>query len=61
MKRNIGCSLPVYIPEPNWYVDPTHRAKCLSGDLFDLVNHPKPETQGNELDAFACTHTTHTI
>ena len=42
-KKNIGGSLPVAIPEPNWYADPTHRAKCVAGSFFDLTKGKKSD------------------
>ena len=33
-KNNIGGCLPLSIPKPNWYADPTHRAKCVAGAFF---------------------------
>ena len=51
-KKNIGGSLPSHIPVPNWYADPTHRAKCVAGSFFDLTKGPKSETRANKLDAF---------
>ena len=31
---NIGGRLPKEIPEPCWFADPTHRAKCVAGKFF---------------------------
>ena len=30
-KTNIGEHLPLHIPEPSWFADLTHRAKCVAG------------------------------
>jgi hypothetical protein len=41
--NNHGGSLPSNIPEPKWFADPNHRAKCVAGMVFDLtkaVFHP---------------------
>lgn len=51
-RKNIGGSLPVDIPEPNWYADPTHRAKCVAGSFFDLCKGKKSDTRATKLDAF---------
>ena len=41
-KKNIGGSLPADIPEPRWYADPTHRAKCVTGSflIYAMVRSP---------------------
>ena len=44
-KKNIGGRLPKEIPEPKWFADPTHRAKCVAGAFFDLVKSHKKMTK----------------
>ena len=51
-KTNIGGSLPLDIPEPKWYADPTHCAKCVAGSFFELAKGKKSDTRGTKLDAF---------
>ena len=51
-KKNIGGSLPIEIPQPNWYADPTHRAKCVAGSFFELCKGKKSDIRANKLDAF---------
>ena len=35
-QKNIGGSLPIDIPGPNWCANPTHRAKCVAVSFFGL-------------------------
>ena len=49
-KKNIGGSFPKHIPVPNWYADPTHRAKFMAGLFFELTKGKKAEVRGNKLD-----------
>ena len=51
-KVNIGGCLPSTIPEPNWYADPTHRAKCVAGAFFELTKGRKSAKRAHKLDAF---------
>ena len=51
-KKNIGGQLPLSIPEPNWYADPTHRAKCVAGAFFELTKGKKSASRAHKLDAF---------
>ena len=51
-RKNIGGSLPLDIPELNWYADPTHLAKCVAGSFFDLCKGKKSDTRVTKLDAF---------
>ena len=51
-KTNIGGSLPLDIPEPKWYADPTHRAKCVAGSFFELCKGKKSDIRATKLDAF---------
>ena len=36
-KKHIGGYLSKEISMPQWFTDPTHRAKCVSGEFFELV------------------------
>ena len=60
-KNNIEGCLPLSIPEPNWYVDPIHRAKCMAGAFFKLTKGKKSATRAHKLDAFRIRSTTCTI
>ena len=57
-KKNIGGQLPLSIPEPNWYADPTHRAKCVAGAFFELTKGKKTPARAHKLDAFRIKNTT---
>ena len=49
--KNHGGSLPLDIPEPNWFADPTHRAKCVAGAFFEMTKGPMSDTRATKLDA----------
>ena len=49
--KNHGGSLPLDIPVPNWFADPTHRAKCVAGAFFETTKGPQSDTRATKLDA----------
>ena len=49
--KNIGGSLPDHIPEPNWFADPTHCAKYVAGDFFEMTKGPLSSTRATKLNA----------
>ena len=49
--KNHGGSLPANIPEPKWFADPTHRAKCVAGSFFEMTKGPISATRATKLDA----------
>ena len=49
--KNHGGSLPSDIPEPNWFADPTHRAKCVAGAFFEMTKGAKTDIRATKLDA----------
>ena len=49
--KNHGGPLPRNIPEPKWFTDPTHRAKCVAGDFFEMTKGPISATRATTLDA----------
>ncbi len=49
--KNRGGSLPLDIPVPNWFADPTHRAKCVAGAFFEMTKGPQSDTRSTKLDA----------
>jgi len=51
-KNNIGGCLPLSIPEPNWYANLNHRAKCVAGAFFELTKGNKSATWAHKLDNF---------
>ena len=44
-KKNIGGRLPIEIPVPKWFADPTHGAKYVAGALFDVEKSHKRMTK----------------
>ena len=42
---------PPHIPEPKWFADPTHRAKCIAGSFFEMTKGPVSPTRATKLDA----------
>jgi len=42
---NIGGRLPKEIPEPKWFADPTHCAKCVAGNFFKFMKTNKSMTK----------------
>ena len=50
-KKNIGGSLPSHLYVPKWYADPTHRAKCVTGDFFEMTKGKVSPTRATKLDA----------
>ena len=57
-KKNIGGYLPKEISVPEWVSDPTHRAKCVAGSFFELVNNFKSMKKLYALRLNIITHTT---
>ena len=49
--KNIGGVLPSNIPEPKWFADPTHRAKCVAGAFFEMTKGAKSSTRCMKIDA----------
>jgi len=41
-----------FIPEPNWYAEPTHHDKCVAGAFFELKMGKKSATRAHKLDSF---------
>jgi hypothetical protein len=50
-KKNHGGELPLEIPQPKWFADPTHRAKCVAGVFFDIIKGPACPIRATKLDA----------
>ncbi len=48
---NHGGVLPRHIPEPIWFADPTHRAKCVAGVFFEMTKGKVSDTRASKLDA----------
>ena len=48
--KNYGEYLPSDIPVPNWFTDPTHRAKCVTGAYFDMTKRAKTDTSATKLN-----------
>ena len=49
--KNHGGSLPLDIPVPQWFADPTHRAKCVAGSFFEMTKGAKSDTRATKIDA----------
>ena len=43
--------LPVFMPEPEWLVDPSHRTKVVAQAFYELANQKRAETECTSLDA----------
>ena len=38
--KNHGELLRIDISKPQWFVDPTHRVKCVAGVFFEMIKGP---------------------